>query len=253
MRIQSFDSSADLLQVILWQYNDAESIISLISQKQTWYDINLLGFWNDWFTNVFNLQTANAFGLSVWALILDIPLYVNTSDEPDNYAFVFGFNENLTFPALLNTYQNFNGVGTLPVTGNGANFSDKGTRYILSLEEQRFILQLRYFQLTTRGDIFDINSFLNYLYLQKMAIPGFGKIWVLDGLNMTMRYVFDYQISLILLQILEDLDLLPRPDGVGLQYYVVSDTTFGFDTTPSVSGNQNFFNSNFIPDSFFSA
>lgn len=252
MDIQEFDYAVDIMQAILWQYNNATTIISLTDQKQTWYDSNQTEFWQDWFTNVFNLQTANQFGLAVWAFILNLPIYINTGTEPPDYAFAIGFNDYTTYPALINTYQNFNGVGTLPITGTGANFDDQGTQYILTIAEQRFVLQLRYFQFCNRGDVYDINSFLNYLYLQNQSKPEqFGPIWVLDGLNMTMRYVFSFPISTTLLDVLQQNDLLPRPAAVALQYYNTADIAWGFDTSPAVSGNQNFYNSNFIPDSFF--
>lgn len=246
-RIQEFDFSVNLLQSILWQYNDALKIQSLLNQKQDWYNTNQTAFWQNWYNNVFNLLTANNFGLSVWAVLLQVPLYVSTDTEPTDAPFL-GFNAfNPTYPDLINTYWNFGGAdGT-----TGANFSDRGTEYILSTEQQRVLLRLRYFQLTSRGAIPEINSFLNYLAATSPS-DVWGNAWVLDLFNMNMRYVFDFNISPQFLQVLLDLDILPRPAAVGLQYYVTNDQVWGFDTKPATSGNENFNNGNFIPDSFFS-
>lgn len=271
-RIQQFDYSVDIEQALIWQYNNAVSLISLTTQKQAWYTDNQSSFWSNWYTNVFNLQTANQFGLSVWAYILGIPLFVNTGSESLDGTQFFGFNQYTSFPTLINSYENYNGIG--PTSDfiqfdNGANFSDRSNSEILTVEEQRFILQLRYFQLTTRADIVDINAFLNYLYVQKLNLPEpFGPIWALDNLNMTMRYVFNYSINPVLLQVLLELDLLARPATVGIQPFVNTGLIFGLDTQdypPSTSNYQNFNGvgntsdfiplvngSNFIPDNFFS-
>lgn len=229
MNIEAFDYSVNLLQSILWQYDKAPNLISLMAFKQTWYDINQQGFWSNWYEDVFNLTTANAFGLSVWAIILDVPLYLNISPDIDQP--VFGFN---TVPSE-NTNQNF----------TRGNFSSRGSAQILSEEEQRLVLRLRYFQLITRGAIPEINQFLNYLF-NSSGSDLLGQVWALDGLHMNMRYVFNFNIPRGLLSILRQLRLLPKPAGVRLQYYVNQGGVFGFG-----SFNKNFGNGNFIPESFF--
>lgn len=241
MRIQEFDYSVDLLQSILWQYNESTNLLSLINQKQAWYTLNQSQFWQNWYTNVFNLQTANLFGVIVWSYILNVPLYVLNSPEPSDTP-IWGFNQIVSWPTLLNTYLNF---------GNG-NFSTKGQIINLTLEEQRFLLRLRYFQLTTRGDVTDINSFLNYL-LTTSDIGYTGKLYVLDGLNMTITYVFTTDdFSPNLLDIIKQLDLFPRPAGVGIKYYINYEAQFGFNKIvgawPTLeNSNVNFGHGNFLP------
>ena len=233
MRVQDFDFSVDLMQAILWQYNRATNITGLIQEKQNWYNFNQEEFWEDWFVNVFNLETANFFGLSVWAYILNLPLFVPINPEdPDKP--LWGFNAiDGAFPNYINTYQNFE---------NG-NFAIQGGNVVLTLEEQRFILRLRYFQLCNRGAIPEINTFLNYLCTSSPELG--GQIWALDGFDMTMTYVFDFPISEQLRIVLQQYDLLPRPAGVGIKYIVITGTIFGFEEF-----YQNFENGNFIPESF---
>jgi len=57
--IQDFILDSETMQAILWQYDGAERLQTLIKKKAEWYDINWKGFWEDWFWNVFNLDTAN--------------------------------------------------------------------------------------------------------------------------------------------------------------------------------------------------
>jgi hypothetical protein len=90
MRIQAFDYSIDLLQAILWQYNDAAKLQSLLEQKQEWYDEQYSAFWEDWYRDVFDLRTANDFGLSVWAILLNIPLTITSGQAPSTNLWGFG-------------------------------------------------------------------------------------------------------------------------------------------------------------------
>lgn len=221
MMIQLFDYSVDLLQAILWQYNEALRLQSLLQSKQAWYDLNQEDFWIGWYNDVFNLVTATDFGLAIWARILNIPLYININPEPDD-APIFGFNE---VPSI-NTYVNFE---------NG-NFSNQGSSIFLTTEQQRLVLRLRYYQLISRGAIPEINSFLNALFS-----PTGGACWAIDNFDMTMTYVFNFPIDSTLLQVIEMLDVFPRPAGVGVTFEVLNDSVFGFGDNNQNFGNGNFF------------
>lgn len=233
MNVQQFDYSVNLLQALLWQYNEAPVLQSILSQKQAWYNENQTQFWSDWYDNVFNLLTANTFGLTVWARILNVPLFINLTPEPIGSP-IFGFNT----PGATTGNQNF---------GNG-NFSYQGDIIFLSVEEQRFILRLRFYQLTSRQSPTEINEFLDYL-LRTSDLPsqGFGRVWVEDNFNMTMTYRFTFTPNPLFLQVLESLDVLPRPAGVSYNIIVTTYTAFGFNTVADGTGNQNFGNGNFVP------
>lgn len=238
MRIQIFNYYVNLLQNILWQYDESSNLLSLINQKQEWYNLNQSQFWSDWYENVFNLLTANEFGLNVWSYILNIPLFIeNTQESPDKP--IFGFNEIISFPTLENTYLNF----------NNSNFSIKGKYITLTLEEQRFLLRLRYFQLSNRGSIPVINSFLFYL-LSTSNIGYGGTLYALDGLDMTITYVFtESGFSQDLLKALQELDILPRPTGVELKIHINYGAQFGFNEKIGdelENTNKNFGYGNFI-------
>lgn len=88
-RIQEFDYSIDLLRALLWQDNKAPQMTALLQQKQAWYDENVSTFWENWVRDVFDIRTANEFGLAVWAIILGVPTSVIL--PPTNKA-NFGFN-----------------------------------------------------------------------------------------------------------------------------------------------------------------
>lgn len=237
MNVEEFDYTVDLLQALLWQYNTAPNLRALLQGKQNWYNVNQSMFWQGFYDDIFNLVTANQFGLAVWARILDVPLFINPA-PPLSGDKVWGFNAYTTPPTLSSDTFNF----------DNAPFSPRDAFIFLPLEEQRFLLRLRYYQLTSSGRIPEINTFLNYLY----RTSNFGTVddidyktaWVTDNLDMTMTYVFNYAIDPFLLSILEgaqgNLDILPHSAGVRLKFLVLTDLVWGFDN------NQNFDQGNFI-------
>lgn len=196
MNIQAFDFSVNLLRALLWQYNDASRLESLLTQKQAWYDGAQQDFWDDWVRDVFDLRTANAFGLSVWAIILDVPLNTGAgTDDPGKPIFGFAPDD-----------MNFDN-GNFALWGNTP----------LTVAQQRLLLRLRYFQLTTRGAVPEINAFMKTLFAD------LGSVYVTDNLDMTARYVFGFSIPEALDVIFSSFDLLPRPAGVRVDYLTLAD------------------------------
>lgn len=217
MQIEEFNYAEEMnvLPSILWQYEQAANLKGLVLAKQTWLDANFTGFWLNYQNNIFDLATANPtlFQMSVWCIILNVPLLVNIKDEAGKP--IWGFNHIVSgtppTAVLENSYKNFG--DTLSANPGSGNFSIQNG-YVLTLQEQQFLLRLRYFDLCNLGDINDINSFLNYICTNN-TIGYTGTIYVVDNLDMTITYTFtttDFPVSL--LAVLKSLDLLPRPVGV---------------------------------------
>lgn len=202
--IQIFDFSVDLLRALLWQYNDAINLQALLEQKNAWYFKNQTQFWNNWFADVFDLRTANDFGLSVWSIILGQPTYINNTPSPADYP-AWGFGD---------YGQNFD---------NGNFASDNGNTYQLPTETARILLQLRYFQLISSGTVPETNRMLKYVF------ANYGPAYLLDRLDMTQHYVFEFPLSSSLNLMLSNFDVLPRPAGVGSYYSEGDIAYFGFD------------------------
>lgn len=212
---QIFNFDVDILAAMLWQYNAAPHLLSILQQKQDWYDLNQTAFWTAWYNNVFNLQTANQFGLTVWAIILDIPIIVTTT--PSDPA-----NPGLFFDEL---HRNF----------THGNFFRSGSGAVqLTIEQSRTVLRMRYYQITTKGSVPEINRFMNILF------QSYGHCFVIDNLDMTATYVLQFVPPSSIAYIFSNYDLLPRPAGVKVDYVIRVPTVFGFGDT-----NQNFDNGNF--------
>ena len=203
-RIQPFEQSVNVLPSILWQYENADKFVRLIQSQQAWIDENQNKFWQDWFRDVFDVDTANSFGLSVWARILGINLAVPTTPTVGNTSWGFGANR-----------QNF---------GNGNFGRDRDGQINLSLDQQRLVIKLRLAQIIVRPTAYYINEMLEAI----LNTPT-RKVYAYDTLDMEyVVYVFDFAPDSQLRFILENYDLLPRPSGVGAQWIVASRPAWGF-------------------------
>lgn len=187
--IQEFDFNVDLLKAILWQYNEAETLQALLNSKQDWYNTNQNDFWQNWITDVFDLRTANDFGLQVWSIILGQSIYTNfTNGDPSGY---FGFGQ------YNKNFEN----------GNFAALSSGNNVY--STDVARALLQLRYFQLISSGTVPETNRMLKYVFGES------GAAYLIDNLDMTQTYIFEFSLSSEMTYMLNNTDILPRPAGVG--------------------------------------
>lgn len=187
--IQAFDFSVNLLQAILWEYNDAVNLQELLAQKAEWYNVNQTQFWENWLTDVFDLRTANDFGLTVWSIILRQPIYVTQAQSPTSIP-SWGFGA---------FHRNFN---------RGNFFNGSGSTFRLPTETARLVLQLRYFQLTSSGTVPETNRMLQYMFGSQ------GNAYLVDNHDMTQTYVFDFVLPSLTLFVLRKFDILPRPAGV---------------------------------------
>lgn len=195
--VQDFDSSLNLMVAILWQYEDAEKLKAIISAKQAWVNDNQRDFWSSWYTEVFNIDTANAFGLSVWARILDAPLKITVSPQTKKIPFGFGsFNKNF----------------------NRGNFGiDSDQSQGLSIEQQRLVIRFRYFQITTTCSIPEVNSFLKDMFSDK------GDAYItFDKEANQVVYNFGFTPDSQLTFAIDEFDLLPRPASIGVRWQVIS-------------------------------
>ncbi len=186
--IQEFDFSVNLLKSILWQYEEAPNLRGILDAKKTWYVNNQTDFWNNWIINVFDLRTANAFGLGVWSIILGQSLYSNYP-VPSGIPF-FGFGAD---------NQNFGVYNFGSLTG-GNN--------VYSTEVARLLLRIRYFQLTSSGTVPETNRMLSYLF------SDYGHAYLVDNHDMTQTYNMLFVIPAEMLYMLNQTDVLPRPAGV---------------------------------------
>lgn len=213
----SYECTINLLAALDWQRSKAEKLKALIQKKQEWYEKNHCEFWNSWVDDVFNLDTANDFGLSVWSIILDEPITGVTEPSPLDYP-SFGFNSD--------DDENFN---------NGSFGSDQAEEFNFTTEQKRTLLKLKAYILHMSGSVPDINDALARLF-------GAGQIVALDNLNMGLVYLISSEELIGFIREIRSRDLLPRPAAVSVET-VLDDNTdaWGFGDFFENFDNGNFY------------
>lgn len=211
----SYECEINLEQALDWQRSKAPILQECIKRKQAWYEKNHCEFWNDWVADVFNLETANEFGLSVWSIILDEPLFGTSEKSPPDYP-AWGFGQFM---------RNF-GRGNFGVNADiGYNFT---------LEQKRIILLLKAYILHMSGVTPEIN---------KAMARTFGKDQVvcLDNLKMGFVYVIRNPDIINFIREVKNRDLLPRPASVKVDVVLNGNVKrFGFGSNFFNFGRGNF-------------
>ena len=212
----TYQCTIDLMRAIDWQRGSADKLNQLIQLKQEWYEQNHCGFWNNWVADVFNLDTANEFGLSVWSVILDVPIFDGVEKSPPNYPAIF----------FGDTRKNYS-RGNFGINGSIVDS--------LTLEQKRIMLKLKAFILNSRMTTPNINKKLASLF-------GAGELYVLDNLDMSYSYVINDTANTYFVTILKYYDLLPRPNSVKINISIKSDPTpFKFGNLRKNFGRGNFY------------
>jgi len=216
----------NIKSVILWQYENSEKYKALISIIDDIYKEKHIRFWENWYRDVFNIDTANDFGLSIWAKILQIPSDISFDIKTDDKV-AFGFN---------NERHNF---GTPEKKSNFGNNKNGLISTALTQEQKRIIIKCRYFQLTYKPTLDNINNFL-----KQNLWKDDNRVYVIDNFNMQwITYTFFYQPDHFLEFLLNYANILPRPAGVGVKIRIIQKVAFGFSKnrnnfgTPSKKSN----------------
>lgn len=76
-----FTFEENLLSNIIWQYDNADNLKSLINAKNEYYNKNLKDFWNSIIDEFLNIQTALDWGLNLWGQILKVNRTYNVNGQ----------------------------------------------------------------------------------------------------------------------------------------------------------------------------
>lgn len=217
-RIQEIESAANILRPILWQYESAEKLVNLALRKQESFNKLHTAFWRDWYRDVFNIDTANDFGIEVWARILGVQLGYTIAPQLDKIGFGFGLNR-----------KNFSAPSNFGVRSEG--FQN------LSTSQKRMLLKMRYVQLTHRPSVPIINEALNRIFNDGRGTT----VYVYDNYQMEFAaYVFSQEPAREVKELLEQFDLLPRPSTLKMAWVVERRKSFGFGQHRYNFNNGNF-------------
>lgn len=154
---------------------------------------------------IWNVHTAKGFGLDIWGRIVGVNRHVKIADTTGE---LFGFTEGFT------PFDN------APFTGQGTEFGS----YKLKDSVYRQLIMIKAFANIVYATAPNINKFLNFIFGKR------GKVFFIITGHMAARYYFDFILSPLEKKIVYELNLLPRPCGVLIEYYEMdSSNIFGFD------------------------
>jgi Protein of unknown function (DUF2612) len=147
--------NGDITQAMKWMQNNAPNIQLMVSKKSDWYTQYHATFWSDWQKNIFDLRTANTFGLMIWCIILGLPASL-FGLYPLNVTWAYGPNRKNYIESGMNSPVNPETIG--------GNFYGGGDSTIINLTEVRWALQLRYVSLVSDGRLSFINEMLRFIF-----------------------------------------------------------------------------------------
>lgn len=188
------------LTTVLRQYNNSPNllnIITLMGEAVRWDD-----FEGDFFTNIFDITTANTYGLDIWGKILNLSR-VMTYTASNVY---FGFNE-----ADLSVE-----TSTDPQPFDQYSFYDPDTNYsgAVSLENEAYrkALMMKAMSNITDCTPSNLNASLMFMFSDS------GNAWVEHDGPMQMSYHFDFTPTTSDLAIIQSSGILPKPAGCVVSY-----------------------------------
>jgi hypothetical protein len=179
----------DYKKTIISQYANSPTINRLIENMDDCIkpDADIASFYN----TVFNIDTATTYGLDCWGKIVGVDRNIAIATPVRG----LGFRN-----AGVGIYKPFN-YGTFfnGSTTNNFRLSDDAYRQLICAKALVNI---------TVPSVIGINKIL------KKMFPDTGNPHVVDGLNMTMSYTFDFTLTPLQNSLVYKSGILPRPSGV---------------------------------------
>lgn len=195
----------DVERTIISQYANSPTLCGLIDGFNQCIDprSNIQAFLD----YVWNVQTAQGFGLDIWGKIVGLNTReVIVTADIDYFGFDTGVTD--TFPF---------GEGIFYVDADGVNV------YRLSDTAFRTAILIKAMSNISRCTVQSINRIISRLFRSR------GACYVIDLGGMRMRYVFEFAMFPWEEAVVDQLNILPKPAGVELlEKAIIASSYFGF-------------------------
>lgn len=197
-------------QTIISQYGNSATITQLVQNMNDYIDPRT--DFDNFYDFVWNIETAQGFGLDIWGRIVDI-------------------GRELQIPVVTQFFGFKEGAGTYPF--NEQPFWD-GTppatqTYILADDAYRQLILVKALSNITATNARSVNQLLQNMF------AGRGRCYVNDLGNMSLRYTFEFLLTDYEFAIMTQSGAIPRPAGVGASLINVVLPTFGFSEAGTLS------------------
>ena len=186
----------DATPTFLSQYATSPILTSLIQAANETIDPQ--ADFDAFMANVWDVYTAQGFGLDIWGRIVNIPRTINIPASSD----FFGFDEALPDAEPFNQAPFYNGP-----TG--------GTLFTLTDDAYRVLILTKALANISSFTAQSMNALLNFMFNGQGSTR--GSCYVLEsGTPMQISYVFNFALTSWEAAVLEQSSLMPRPTGVGV-------------------------------------
>lgn len=200
----------DVEQTIISQYGNSATITQLVRNMNQYIDPR--ADFDEFYNFVWNVDTAQGFGLNIWGRIVNISRELQI--PPDQL--FFGFNEALPGSYPFDEQPFYSGT---PGATNTYSLGDEAYRKLILTKALANI---------SATNAPSINQLLQNLFADR------GRCYVNDLGNMQMRYTFEFLLTPYEFAIMTQSGALPRPAGVGATLINTDTPVFGFaiDSAP---------------------
>ncbi|MBS0040636.1 DUF2612 domain-containing protein [Neisseria sp. Marseille-Q1983] len=191
----------DVKETVISQYANSSVICRLIRRFDECIDPRADR--RRFYDTVWNVSTAQGFGLDIWGAIVGIGREVMIAAQDEYIGFTQGFTP----------------------FGNGVWSSGEGLerQYRLDDDAYRRVIMLKAMSNIIYATAPHINRLLHEMFGTR------GRAYFVKNGTMAARYVFEFYLLPVERAIIRQSDLLPRPSGVLLDFYEPEeDKTFGY-------------------------
>jgi hypothetical protein len=194
----------DVEQTIISQYGNSATITRLVRNMNTYLDPR--ADFDAFYNFVWNVETAQGFGLDIWGRIVNISRNLLIPEEI-NY---FGFSEAMpgAYPFDEGTFYDADSVAT--------------QTYRLADDAYRKLILIKALANISSTYAPSINQLLQNLFFDR------GRCYILDSGNMQIEYVFEFILTPYEFAIMTQSGVLPRPAGVSIMLFATDIPAFGF-------------------------
>lgn len=191
----------DVERTIISQYANSPTLVQLVRNMNKYVDPR--ADVDAFFDHVWNINTAQGFGLDIWGRIVGVRRELSLIPPLD----FFGFEEGLGAPFDQKPFFDRLGVNLT---------------YELSDDAYRQLILVKALSNIAATSARSLNQILQNLF------AGRGRCYVLDLGDMTLQYTFEFQLTQYEYAIVTQSGALPRPAGVGAILFTSEMPTFGF-------------------------
>jgi hypothetical protein len=206
-------------QTIISQYGNSPTILGLIEGMNE--NIDPRADIDSFYSFVWNVNTAQGFGLDIWGEIVNVSRYILVPPDMRN----FGFNEAGTSGQPFDQAPFYNG----PYASETQALSDDTYRKLILVKALANV---------SATNARSLNQLLQNMFKDR------GRCYVNDTGGMSFRYVFEFDLTTSEFAIMTQSGALPRPAGVQATFIVMPRRTFGF----SEAGGAPFDSGPFLPE-----